>query len=104
MKRGEIYRIYKGNRQDSKKYRLFVIVSRQKLIDIDFSTVICAPVYSSYNKLSTQVELDSHDGVKKHCSIHCDELISLPKFKLTDFVCTLQDNKIKELNNALMIC
>jgi mRNA interferase MazF len=103
MKRGDIFRVYKGNKNDPKKDRLFIIVSRQKIIDIGFSSVICAPMYSSFHGLSTQVQLDIEDGVKKKCSIHCDELVSLPKSKLTNFVCTLPDSKLHKLNTALMI-
>ncbi len=46
MKRGELYQVYKPG-GDRKLYRTFVIESRQALIDSKFSTVICAPVYSS---------------------------------------------------------
>jgi len=34
-------------------------------------------------------------------SIHCDELVSLPKALLTDFVGSLGESKIEELNYAL---
>jgi mRNA interferase MazF len=44
VKRGHLYRVYKGSVQDPKKYRVFVVVSRQVLIDSQFTTVICAPV------------------------------------------------------------
>ena len=64
MKRGELYRVYKGSKTDPKKYRVFVVVSRQTVIDSKFSTVICAPVYSNYNGISTQVEVGVDDGLK----------------------------------------
>ncbi|KKL04316.1 hypothetical protein LCGC14_2617250, partial [marine sediment metagenome] len=47
--------------------------------------------------LSTQVTLGIDDGLKHNCSIHCDELISIPKRVLTNFVTTLSHDKIKEL-------
>jgi len=43
MKRGDLYRVYKGSKNDPKAYRVFLVVSRQPLIDYGFSTVICAP-------------------------------------------------------------
>jgi mRNA interferase MazF len=64
-------------------------VSRQILIDSKFSTVVCAPIYSAYHGLSTQVPVGVEDGLKHDSSIHCDELVSLPKSVLTDYVGSL---------------
>lgn len=103
MKRGELYRVANPSTQDPKKFRVFVIVSRQVLIDSRFSTVICAPIYSSHDGLSTQVAVSEDEGLKHDSSIHCDELVSLPKSVLTNFIGTLPQNKIEELNRALSI-
>jgi mRNA interferase MazF len=43
------------------------------------------------------------EGLKHDSSIHCDELISLPKSLLTNFVGSLSLKKIEELNRALSI-
>ena len=80
-----------------------MVVSRQVLIDSRFSTVICAPVYSSHAGLTTQVRVGVDQGLKHDSSIHCDELVSLPKSSLTRFVGTLPSPKIEELNRALSI-
>ncbi|MDZ7289689.1 MAG: type II toxin-antitoxin system PemK/MazF family toxin [candidate division KSB1 bacterium] len=101
MKRGELYRVYKGSAEDPKKSRVFVVVSRQLLIDSRFSTVICAPVYSVHDGFSTQVEIGVDEGLKHTSSIHCDELVSIPKGKLTDYVGSLSSAKIKLLDTAL---
>lgn len=101
MKRGELYRVARPATQDPKRSRVFVIVSRQVLLDSRFSTVICAPVYSAYDGLSTQVPVSIDEGLKHDSSIHCDELVSLPKSALTNFVGTLSPSKIDELNRAL---
>lgn len=103
MKRGELYRVYKAAPHDPKKFRVFVIVSRQVLIDSKFSTVICAPVYSSYEGLSTQVKVGIEDGLKHESGIHCDELISIPKSVLRHFVGSLSSEKVEELNDALRV-
>jgi len=55
VKRGALYLVRKPGSQDPKKRRVFVIVSRQALIDSSFSALICAPVYSQHDELSTQV-------------------------------------------------
>lgn len=103
MKRSELYRVQKPSSLDPKKYRVFVVVSRQILIDSRFSTVVCAPVYSKYDGLSTQVSVSIEDGLKHDSSIHCDELVSLPKSILTNFIGTLSDRKLAQLNQALMV-
>ena len=103
MKRGHLFRVYKGAAQDPKKYRVFAVVSRQVLIDSQFSTVICAPVYSAYSGLSTQVPVGVEDGLKHESSIHCDELVSIPKSSLTHFVGSLSASKLDELEAALAI-
>lgn len=103
MKRGDLYRVYKPGGSDPKTFRVFVVVSRQVLIDSRFSTVICAPVYSRFDGLSTQVPVGVNEGLKHESSIHCDELVSIQKSRLTDFVGTLSDKKMGELNPALSI-
>lgn len=103
MRRGELYRVYKSSSHDPKKYRVFVIVSRQVLIDSKFSTVICAPIYSSYDGLSTQVHVGIEEGLKHESSIHCDELISIPKSSLNSFVGSLPFQKLQQMDEALMV-
>jgi mRNA interferase MazF len=74
MKRGELYLVRKPGGRDPRKQRVFVVVSRQALIDSRFSTVICAPVYSRHDGLSTQIRVSLSAGLKRDSSIHCDEL------------------------------
>jgi mRNA interferase MazF len=103
VKRGELYRVYKASKNDPKKYRVFVVVSRQTLIDSKFSTVICAPIYSSYNEISTQVPVGVDDGLKHNSCIYCDELISIPKSVLTNYIGFLSEDKMKKLDHALKV-
>jgi mRNA interferase MazF len=100
VRRGELYRV-RHPKGDPKRSRVFVIVSRQTLIDSAFSTVTCAPAYSAWHALSTQIAVGVAEGLKHGSAIHCDELVSLPKSALTDFVGTLATPRILELNRAL---
>lgn len=100
MKRGELYRVHKPG-GDPKQYRVFVIVSRQVLIDSRFSAVICAPVFSSGEGLSTQVAVGPDEGLKHPSWIMCDNLVSLRKTDLTHFLGSLSRMKLTELNQAL---
>lgn len=103
MKRGELYHVANPSANDPKESRVFVIVSRQVLIDSRFSTVVCAPIYTIHDGLSTQVSVGVNEGLKHDSSIHCDELVSLPKSVLTNFIGSLTSLKIEELNRALSI-
>ena len=103
MKRGDLYRVYRGSKNDPKDYRVFLIVSRQEVIDSPFSTVVCAPVYSKYNGISTQIEVGIDDGLKHDSAIYCDDLVSIHKSVLTNYIGTLSDAKIKKINAALRI-
>lgn len=103
MRRGDLYRVTKPTSKDPKKSRVFVVVSRQLLIESRFSTVICAPIFSSHDGLSTQVLVGTEAGLKHDSSIHCDELVSLPKKGLVDYVGRLSSLKINDLNQALKI-
>lgn len=102
MKRGELYRVAHPS-NDPKKFRTFVIVSRQTLIDSRFSTVMCAPIYTIHDGLASQVAVGIDEGLKHESSIHCDELVSLPKTVLTNYIGMLPPYKIEELNNALRV-
>lgn len=102
MRRGELYRVTKPTAREPKRSRVFAVVSRQVLIESKFYTVICAPVYSARHGLSTQVSVGIEEGLKHESALHCDELVSLPKTALTDFVGTLSPAKLRNLDEALM--
>jgi len=103
VKRGDFYLVQHPTSADSRRQRVFVVVGRQAVIDSRFSTVICAPVYSVYDGLASQVPVGANEGLKHDSSIHCDELVSLLKTSLTDFVGRLSSAKIMELNSALHV-
>jgi len=103
VKRGELYLVKKPGARDPRKQRVFIVVSRQPLIDSRFSSVICAPVYSQHDGLSTQVCVGLEQGLKKESSIHCDELVSLPKAALTHYVGSLAPASLGQLERALAV-
>ena len=76
-------------------------MSRDDLITTTFPTVVCAPVYSNYLGLKTEVEVGISEGLKHDSCIRCDELVSIAKSDLTDFIGSLSPQKIQELNQAL---
>jgi mRNA interferase MazF len=102
MRRAEIYRVHKPT-EDPKTFRCFVVVSRQTVIDSGFSSVICAPILTSGLGYSTQVPVGIGEGMKHESWILCDNLVSIRKEKLTQFVGSLPPPKIAELDRALKI-
>ena len=102
MRRGDFFRVAKPSPRDPRRFRVFLLVSRQVLIDSKFSTVICAPVYSAHHGLSTQVAVGAEEGLRHESSVHCDELVSLTKSLLTHFVGSLSSARLEELDRALV--
>ena len=103
VRRGELYRVSKPTKRDPKNFRIFVIVGRQEVIASNYSTVICAPVYSNCLGIETEVEIGIDEGLKHHSCIRCDELFSVHKSVLTNYVGVLSAAKLGQLNNALKI-
>ncbi|MCY4078448.1 MAG: type II toxin-antitoxin system PemK/MazF family toxin [Acidobacteria bacterium] len=102
MRRGELYRVQRPHAREPKRFRVFVVVSRQALIDSRFSTIVCAPVYSARHGLTTQLEVGPEEGLRHDSSVHCDELVSLPKARLTSYVGSLGATKLRQLDTALI--
>ena len=103
MKRGDLFRVRRPSGGDPRASRVFVVVSRQALIESRFSTVVCAPVYTRRDGLATEVKLGPDDGLKHESSIHCDALVSLPKPLFTDYVASLKPPQVRALDQALRV-
>ena len=102
MKRGELYRVYRP-KADPKTFRTYVVLSRYPVIESRFPTVICAPVLSNGEGLSTQVQIGVDEGMKHTSWIFCDSIVSVEKTALTQHVGSLPAVKLTELNRALKI-
>jgi mRNA interferase MazF len=103
VRRGDLYRVRHPRRRDPKRSRVFVVVSRQTVIESRFSTVVCAPVYSRRDGLSSQVDVGPAEGLKHDSSINCDALVSIPKSALTEYVGELSTARLDDLQSALRV-
>jgi mRNA interferase MazF len=103
VKRGDLFRVRRPGGGDPRRSRVFVVVSRQTLIDSRFSTVTCAPIYTRREGLATEVPVGTSEGLKHESAILCDVLVSLPKRVLTDFVGALSSGRLRVLDGALRI-
>jgi mRNA interferase MazF len=102
VKRGELYRV-RHLSGDPKRSRVFVVVSRNALVESRFAIVVCAPVYSQRRGISTEVTVGASEGLKHDSSVLCDALVSLDKGALSDYVGALGERKLAELRVALRI-
>jgi mRNA interferase MazF len=103
MRRGDIFRVHKPKQDDPRHYRFYIVVSRQDLIDSLHSSVVCAPIYTRGRGLSTQVPVGPDEGLKHDSWIMCDNLRSISKSELTQFVGSLSRVRLDELNVAVAI-
>jgi mRNA-degrading endonuclease toxin of MazEF toxin-antitoxin module len=102
VKRGEIYRAAERMPERGHKPGFYVVVSRSFIAgNDDVSTVICAPLYSEVLGLQTEVVVGTDEGLARPCAIRCDFLMLMFKRKLTRFVSSLSQTKVRELNRAL---
>jgi mRNA interferase MazF len=101
IERGHLYLVKKSGSDDPKRQRVYVVVSRDIVVASRFSTVICAPVYSRFSGLSTQLCVGVEEGLKHESGVQCDELVSLPKSLLTHYVGRLGTAKLDDLRVAL---
>ena len=102
MRRGDLYRARRPP-GDPRPSRVFVVVSRQALLDSKFSTAVCAPSYTQGRELGTQVAVGPAEGLKHPSWIFCDDLASVRKSQLTNFVGTLSPAKLSRLSQTLRI-
>lgn len=101
MRRGEIYLVTRPTREDPRRRRAVVLVSRDGLFETTFTSVVCAPVYSRFEGVETQVQVGSDEGMQHPSAVFCDNLLSIPRRELTNFVGSLGPHKLSELNRAL---
>jgi mRNA interferase MazF len=79
------------------------VVSRDAFIEARWSTVICAPVYSTIRGVETEVIVGEESGLKHPSAIACDALVSLARGLLTDFLGTLPRDRVVALDRALAL-
>ncbi|GMV86032.1 MAG: hypothetical protein AMXMBFR80_18870 [Dehalococcoidia bacterium] len=102
MQRGELYRVVHPP-GDPRPARVYLVVSRDGFLDARHSTAMVVPVYSAFHGLETEVLVDETFGLKQSSSLHCDEVMSVRRTLLRDFVGLLPPEKMREVNRALAI-
>lgn len=101
--RGDLYRVRSTRGEDPRRSRIHLVVSRTEFLQRNYSTAICAPVYTVGGVSEAELPLGPNGGLKHESFARCDELTSLPRSALTDFVGSLSPKRMPELNRALAI-
>ena len=72
-------------------------------MDSRYPWMVCAPVFTEGQGLATQVSVGIQEGLKHDSWIHCDNLRSIEKSVLTQWVGSLSREKLRKLNYALAV-
>ncbi|MEX0784890.1 MAG: type II toxin-antitoxin system PemK/MazF family toxin [Dehalococcoidia bacterium] len=103
MRRGELFRVRAPGASDPRRSRVFLVVSRQVFIDAAYSSVVCVPAYSQHQGVRTEVSVGPEHGMKQPSWLRCDEVTSLAKDRLNDYVGSLPEGKLLEVDHALIV-
>jgi mRNA interferase MazF len=96
--RGEVWW---SERPDAK--RRPVVVLTRSVMALRLPQVTIAEVTTSRRGLPTEVELDEDDGLPRACVVTLDNLQTLRRGHLIDYITTLSDERMAEVCQALRI-
>jgi mRNA interferase MazF len=102
MLRGELY-LGVAPEPDPRRQRVYLLVSRQALMDSKYSSVVCIPVYSTRSGAPTEVHIGPEQGLKVASALRCDEMTSVQKRDLKRLIARLSTDKMREVNRAMAI-
>lgn len=102
LQRGQLYRIHQPT-GDTRRDRVFLVVSRDDFLAVRYSTAICVPVYTAGGASKAEISLGPAEGLKHPSFGRCDELTSVARARLTNFVGVLAAERMPELDRALAI-
>ncbi|HUN77363.1 MAG TPA: type II toxin-antitoxin system PemK/MazF family toxin [Solirubrobacteraceae bacterium] len=78
-----------------------VLVLTRELVRPHLSTVTVAPITSTVRGLSTEVPLDSANGLAGSCVVSCDNLTTIPADVLGEQIGVLLDRQEPLLGEAI---
>ena len=100
MRRGELYRVTHPT-NDTRNARVFIVASRNRFLEANYSTATCVPVYSTVQGLETEILLDERNGLKHRSAGRCDDLQRVARRDLRTFVGALSQSQLQQLSRAL---
>jgi mRNA interferase MazF len=95
MRRGEVWWAQVDKR------RPVVLVSREEAYDVR-AMVITAPVSTTVRGYAVEVKVGRREGLARTSVVNCDWLVTLPKHALESRAGALSEQKLQQLDAALM--
>ena len=83
------------------KKRPVVILTRDGLIP-HLQNVTVAPLTTRVRGVASQVTLETFDGVVERCAVSLDNLQTVPKDSLGDFISSLTRTRLREIQRAMI--
>lgn len=103
MKRGDPVPSFQAFIKRSQEVPCFRRAEQGRFDRFTFLDSYLRPCLLNSSRPFYQVSVGIDEGLKHESAIHCDELVSLPKSALTDFVGSLPLDKLAAVNEALKI-
>ena len=97
MKKGEVWW---ANLPPPVGRRPVVLLSRDAAYSVR-NAVTVAEITSTIRNIPVEVSLDQSDGLPKKCVINLDTIITIPKTHLDTLITTLDQSKIKQINEGI---
>ena len=94
MRRGEVWWAKLDKR------RPVVLVSRQEAYDVR-ALVIVAGISTTIRSYAVEIKVGRAEGLPRSCVINCDWLVTVPKSDLLERAGSLQQAKVRLLDQAL---
>jgi mRNA interferase MazF len=80
--------------------RPYLVLTRDRAIAVR-RRVVVAPATRTIRDLPSEVVLDEHDGMPDHCVLSLDNVLTVPKHRLVERICTLGPERLNEVCEAL---
>jgi len=79
-----------------------VILTRDAVIE-SIDSIVIALVTRSARELSTEIRLGRREGLSRPCVVNLDNILTIPKARLTRLLGALSQEKVSDLNRAIRI-
>lgn len=83
--------------------RIYLVVSREEFLAVKYSSAVCVPVYTTIAGIDTEVILDESNGLKHRSAARCDEVTSVSRALLTDYLGMISVDQSRLLSRALAL-
>ena len=97
MRRGEVWW---ANQPEPIGRRPVVLLSRDESYKVR-NAVTIAQITTTVRNIPVEVYLDKSDGLPKKCVVNLDTITTIRKDLLSERICALKSEKIKQINSAI---